>query len=501
MATITTQALRSRLTGGPVATRIAAFDSGFMSLLLPNPDPILRAAGKSIVAYRDIARDSHVGACIRRRKAAVKALEWDVQRHNAPARVFAAVREAFAALDLDAVIGAMLDATLYGYQPLEIDWQPSGGLIVPADVQAKPPEWFCFDAEGQLRFRTKAAPLEGEPLPERKFLLPRQDASYANPYGLGDLALCWWPVVFKKGGMKFWLQFAEKYGSAFSVGKLPRGAEDAERQRLLGELEDLIQNGCAVIPDDGSVELIEMAGKSASADLYERLVKHCRSEISIVLTGTNQTIEVEANRASAYAGMDVAGDLRDADAEIVKAAFDQLIEWMVQINWPGAGAPTFNMWDQHAKDSLQAGRDKSNFEAGARFTRSYWMRQYGYDEADLAADAAVAPAPAAAAALPAAAAAFAAPAGNAGQAGNAAAPDPVAAQTDALDAAAAPEWDALVSRMRELVATASDLPTLQQNMVQAFGGLDTARLEALMAAAFALAQLAGIAAVRDAATD
>lgn len=492
MTTLLTKALRSGLTGGPVATRIAAFDTGFMGLLLPNPDPILRAAGKSLSAYRDIARDSHVGACIRRRKAAVKALEWDVQRHDAPARVFAAVRDAFDALDLDALISATLDATLFGYQPLEIDWQPRSGLIVPADVQAKPPEWFCFDGEGELRFRTRSAPLEGEPLPARKFLLPRQDASYANPYGLADLALCWWPVVFKKGGMKFWLQFAEKYGSAFSVGKLPRGAEDAERQRLLGELEDMIHNGVAVIPDDGSIELLEPAGKSASAELYERLVKHCRSEISIVLTGTNQTIEVEANRASAYAGMDVAGDLRDADAEIVKAAFNQLIGWMVQINWPGAAAPSFGMWDQHAKDSLQAARDKSNFDAGARFTRAYWMRQYGYDEADLAADA-----PAQAAALPTAAAAFAQPPSNAPEAG-AAAPPPVAAAIDALDGAAAPEWDALVSRMRDLVAAASDLGQLQQRLVEAFGGLDTQRLEALMAAAFALAELAGIAAVREA---
>jgi hypothetical protein len=39
--------------------------------------------------------------------------------------------------------------------------------------------------------------------------------------------MCYWPLVFKKGGLKFWLAFTEKFGSAFSVGKLPRSATDA----------------------------------------------------------------------------------------------------------------------------------------------------------------------------------------------------------------------------------------------------------------------------------
>lgn len=34
-------------------------------------------------------------------------------------------------------------------------------------------------------------------------------------------------------------------------------------------------------------------------------------------------------------------------------------------------------------DQLQAARDKSNYDAGARFTNAYWMRAYGYQEGDL----------------------------------------------------------------------------------------------------------------------
>lgn len=504
------------LTTGLVATRVAALDYSALGQLLPNPDPILKATGKDIKTYRDIARDSHVGACIRRRKSAVKALQWGVDRGQAPARVAKAVADMIARLDMERIIGNALDATLYGYAPIEIDWRSGsdgagGGTapfagVWPADLVALPPEWFCFDADNALRFKTRAAPLFGELLPERKFLLPRQDATYQNPYGLGDLALCYWPVVFKKGGMKFWLNFAEKFGSAFLFGTLPRAALAAERAALLDDLEALVQNGVGVIPDDGSVAPVEVAGKSASADLYEKLVLHCRGEISIVLTGTNQTVEASANKASAHAGMDVAGDLRDGDAEIVTAAINQLIRWTVELNWPGQAAPTFSMWDQVAKDKLQADRDKSNHEAGANFTNSFWMRNYGYQASDLADPGAAALQARGLPGLPGlpvtpgapgklAAVAFAAAATAAALAAEPL--DPTAREQAQLASAAAPAWAGMVDQVGALVAAAPDLATLQRTLTNAYGGLDTDALTELMTAAFALAHLKGMVAVRD----
>ncbi|MBL8351209.1 MAG: DUF935 family protein [Burkholderiaceae bacterium] len=486
------------LTEGPVATRVQSLDFSWLGMLLPNPDPILKASGKDIKTYREIARDSHVGACIRRRKAAVKAMQWGLDRGQAAARVSRAVQDMIDALDMERIIGNALEATLYGYAPMEIDWRAgSGGPFAgvwPGDVIALPPEWFCFDADNALRFKTRAQPITGELLPERKFLLPRQDATYQNPYGLGDLALCYWPVVFKKGGMRFWLQFAEKYGSAFAVGKLPRGADAAERTALLADLDSLLQNAVATIPDDGSVELIEMAGKSASADLYERLVTYCRGEISIVLTGTNQTVEADSNRASATAGMGVAEDLRDADAEIVAAAVNQLIAWTVELNWPGQAAPKFSLWDQTAKDELQAARDKSNHDAGAKFTNAYWIRSYGYQAGDLAEPAQPA-LPTAAPGAPAGAmnaVAFAA----AALAGTDAAPDPTAAEQDALASGAAPAWGRMLDQIAALVDQADDLAALQRALVDAFGSLGDDELVKLMAAAFALAELKGMAAAQ-----
>lgn len=496
---VTTLASRG-LASGQVVRRVDSLDFSALGQVLPNPDPILRAAGRSIKTYREIARDSHVGACIRRRKAAVSALHWAVDRGQAPARVASAITDMLGALDMDAAIRQILEAPQYGYAPMEVDWVATPQGLRVRELVALPPEWFCFDPDGVLRFKSRASPVLGELLPERKFLCPRQDATYANPYGLPDLALCYWPTVFMRGGKRFWLNFAEKYGSTFMIGKLPRGVAVEERQKLLDELEALVQNGVAVIPDDGSVAPLESAGKTASADLYERLVLYCRGEISIVQTGTNQTIEASANKASAHAGMDVAGDLRDADAEIVAATLNQLIRWTVELNWPGAAAPSFSLWDQTAKDEMQIGRDKQAYDAGARFHRSYWMRSYGYQDSDLAAEAAAMPAaPPGGAAGAAPALAFAQAAVSAAQAGADPTADPTASTTNRLTSASAPVWAELVGQLEALVQAAPDAPTLQRALTQAYGGLPTDELVKLMAAAFALAELQGIDAARGAA--
>lgn len=469
-----------------LATRARSLDFTALGLWLPNPDPILKAQGKDIATYRDMRTDALVGGCIRRRKSAVKALDWGLDRNKAASRIAKSIEAILGDLDLERIIGQKLDATLYGYQPMEITWQKVGALIVPVDVQAKPPEWFCFDADAQLRFKTRQDPLYGELLPERKFLLPRQDATYQNPYGFADLSMCFWPLLFKKGGMKFWLAFTEKFGSAFMTGKLPRSATSTERTELLDSLEDLIQNGVAVIPDDGSIAPVEMAGKAASADLYEQLVLHNRGEIAIALLGQNQTTEATANKASAGAGLEVTKDLRDGDAKLVAAAVNQLIRWTCELNWGGADAPVWSMWDQEAQDVLQAARDKSNHEAGARYSNAYFERAYGYQVGDLLPEGGATP--------QAGAVAFAEarnPA-NTPAAGWPTPIDPMQTEIDALMQYGQPAWNGMAAQLQAMVDNASSLAQLQQDMTQAYGGLDSEQLVKLMAAAMALAELKGM---------
>jgi len=366
-----------------IATRGRSIDFYALGMYLPNPDPVLKALGKDIKVYQELRADAHVGGCIRRRKAAVKALEWGLDREKAKSRVAKNIEAIFADLPIERIITEMLDAVLYGYQPMEITWQKVGGLVVPVDIVGKPSNWFVFDEENKLRFRTRENSIKGEELPERKFLLPRQDPTYDNPYGFPDLSMVFWPTTFKKGGLKFWVQFTEKYGAPWVIGKHPRGTQDKEADDLLDKLEAMVQDAVAVIPDDSSVEIKEAAGKAGSAEVYERLLHFCRSEVSIALLGQNQTTEANSNRASAQAGLEVTRDIRDGDKSIVEEAFNTLIRWVCELNFSDGARPFFSLWEQEEVDKVLAERDEKLVRAGAKLTSAYFKRAYNLQDGDL----------------------------------------------------------------------------------------------------------------------
>lgn len=462
-----------------IATRASIGQVFGPGLSLPNPDQVLKRLGKGVSAYRELLDDAHVGGCVRRRKAAVKTLEWSFDRGQARTRTAKLVEAVFAKLDMHKIIDEILDAALYGYQPLEVMWDVVGGQWLPVDIVAKPAEWFVFDTENQLRLRTLATP-EGELLPERKFLLARQGATYDNPYGRADLAMCFWPVTFKKGGLKFWVQFTEKYGMPWIIGKQPRSATDDETEKLLDQLDGMVQDAVGVVPDDSSVEIMEASGKTGSAEVYERLLHYCRGDIAIALLGQNQTTEATANKASAVAGFEVTRDIRDGDKSIVESVINTLIRWIGDWNFGDAEMPVFSMWEQEEVDEVLAKRDEALVRAGAVFTRSYFIRAYNLVETDLV----VAPLPPAK--------------GLNVSFAEAIVRDYEEVAADTLAQAVQPTLDQWLSRIRAQLNTAPDLQAFQDALLSEFSELDDAALTDVMALGLACANLAGRGEVSDA---
>lgn len=367
-----------------IATRGRTETGGVSGANLPNPDPILKAQGKDITVYRDLRSSALVGGNIRRRKASVLSLERGLKRGDAPPNVERFITDWLTDLDLDRIIRELLDAPLFGYQPIELMWQPLGLHQVPQDLLGKPAEWFFYDKDNALRFRAKDAGQDGEQCDPRRFIVARQDATYANPYGFPDLSMCFWPATFMKGGLKFWVQFTEKYGSPWVIGKHPRGATDGETELLLNSLEAMVQDAVAAIPDDASVQIIEAAGKAGSAEVYRQLLEYCRSEINVAMLGQNQTTEKDSNHASATAGAEVTKDIRDGDAAIVATALNACIRQVVDINFGSdVVAPLYALWQQEEIDKSLAQRDKALTDSGVKFTNAYWQRTYNLQDGDL----------------------------------------------------------------------------------------------------------------------
>lgn len=365
-----------------IATRAQAIDYFAIGHYLPNPDPVLKKMGRDISAYREVLADSHVAGCARRRKAAVKSLEWRISP-TGNENIDTQLKEMMAQLPLNHIISQILNATLFGYQALEVMWVYDNGRYLPLDVQGKPPEWFVFDEDNQLKLRTKEHYFEGIALPEKKFLLATQEATYENPYGQGDLSKCFWAATFKKGGFKFWLEFTEKYGAPWLVGKHPRTATPTETEDLLDSLEQMLGTAVAAIPDDSSINLLESASKGGSSQVFDDFLRYCKSEISVAILGQDQTTEADANRASATAGLEVLEDIRNDDARLVEGVFNQLLRWICELNFNVEQLPKFELFEQETVDKLQAERDEILSRIGVKFTQQYLQRTYNFEDGDI----------------------------------------------------------------------------------------------------------------------
>ncbi|MEQ8224623.1 MAG: DUF935 family protein, partial [Candidatus Eremiobacterota bacterium] len=282
------------------------------------------------------------------------------------------------------IIKEILNAPLYGYKPLEVTWEQYENLWLPVKVAGKPPEWFCFDSENNLRFRSRESSWDGELLPEKKFLCPQHEASDDNPYGKPVLSNVFWSVTFKKGGWEFWIVFTEKYGMPIFLGKHPPGATKTEKDELAVALENAVRDAVIVISENSNLDLIESPYKANSVQAYKELIKSCNDEISKAILGQTLTTEIgnTGARAASETHFKVRQDIVDSDKNLVMETINELITWIYELNFPGKDIPEFEMWEPEDIDLTLAQRDEILSRTGVKYRKIYFQKNYNLDEED-----------------------------------------------------------------------------------------------------------------------
>jgi phage gp29-like protein len=203
---------------------------------------------------------------------------------------------------------------------------------------------FGFDGAMNLRLLTMANANPGEPLPERKFWSFATGADHDDePYGLGLAHWLYWPVFFKRGGIKFWLIFLEKFGQPTAKGSYPPNATPEEKARLLSALGAIMTDAGVILPEGMAIELIE-AARSGTAD-YTALYDRMNNAIAKVVLGQTLTTEAEGGQYKADVQMDVRQDLVKSDADLICESFNRTVaRWLTEWNFPGAATP--RVWRQ-----------------------------------------------------------------------------------------------------------------------------------------------------------
>ncbi len=357
--------------------------------LFLNPDEVLRSEsrGRGIRLYEDLERDPHLFACLSSRKLAVAGRPWRVTpASDSPedARVAAFCREQLSRANLREALLALLDAVLKGFAVCELIWERQGERIVISELRPRGQHRFLFDEAGSLRLLTPESPVGGEELPERKFVVFSCGSKTGSPYGSGLGAKLFWPVWFKKHGLKYWMVFAERFGSPTVIGKYPPGASPEQQAALLEAISAIQQETGIKIPDSMDIELLE-AVRSSSVNTYAELLSFMNAEVSKVVLG--QTLTTQEGASGSYALGRVHAEVREdiirADAHALAECLSRsAVAWLCQFNFPGRPAARFEFAEgPEAADQAMAERDRLLFrDLGLPVARRHLYAKYGVPE-------------------------------------------------------------------------------------------------------------------------
>ncbi len=356
--------------------------------LLPPTDPVLRyryGTWFGHEAYRDLLSDDQVYSTATQRRLALIARAWEVTPGGKMRRDKAAadfIREILRHVRWDTVCERMWYAIFYGYAVAECLWQRDGRTIVLDEIRVRNHARFGFDPQFNLKLLTTHKP-DGEALPEKKFWHIATGATHDDePYGIGLGHYLYWPVFFKRNGMRFWLKFLDKFGGPSAVGRYPAGTPEADQNKLLEAAGRLRSDSAVIIPEGMSLELLEASrpGRPEYGGFHQVI----DAAIAKVVVGQTMTTDAGSSRSQAEVHYAVREEKVTADAHLIDDSFTRSVaRWLTEWNFPGAAIPKVMRVFEAGTAKERAERDKILFDMGYRPTRQYIEDNYGVEVEDI----------------------------------------------------------------------------------------------------------------------
>jgi len=138
------------------------------------------------------------------------------------------------------------------------------------------------------------------------------------------------------------------------VGKYPQGTTPEEQEVFADQLAHMVEDSVAVIPEGGAVELLSI--NTSGQPLQENLINLSNKEMSKALTSQTLATEIQGNgsRAASETHRERETAVNQSDRAIIKGTFNQLFQWVTELNFTDAVAPKFNFYEkaQSRKDMV-----------------------------------------------------------------------------------------------------------------------------------------------------
>jgi len=236
----------------------------------------------------------------------------------------------------------LLNAVPYGIALCEVVWDFKDGFYVPVDFIPIPRTAINFPHGGSYGVPYLSA--LNKPLDEpNKFIIHRNDKGDGNLWGTPALRSCYWPWKFKQLGFKFWIMAAERLGVPSILAIFDtKTAEEAQRRSA--ELTPVIQNmrsgSSGAFANIKEIKVVDGAIKD-----FETIVKVCNEEISYGITAQS-LMTSEAQYGTKSQGLLHSETYKSTtihDAYLMQQSIQKLFNYFVDVNFPGAAVPAFDI--------------------------------------------------------------------------------------------------------------------------------------------------------------
>lgn len=224
--------------------------------------------------YNDILLDTHLSSVIDKRKAAILSSNIEFHRNGKPDEE---INEQLFSPWFYRCVADILDARFWGFSLLQF---------------YKNDEWIDYD----LVPRKHVDPI-------RKLILTRQTDIQGTSWeefedllfigGSTDLGLLaraapW--IIYKRNTAADWAQFSEVFGMPIQEYTYETDDEEA-RARALQDANSIGSLATFIHGKDTELQLREAGNKTGSAEVYDKFIECCNSEISKLILGNTLTTE------------------------------------------------------------------------------------------------------------------------------------------------------------------------------------------------------------------
>ncbi len=311
--------------------------------------------------------DDHIKGGLRIRKSKAFSFPWDVVPADETPQaeeIAAWVGEALERLDIAETAGDLWTAVPMGFGVNEVVWGQREDRLEIMEINGVHPKFVTQKMEGAL-IKTTGVEIETWKTPY-KFLTMKYDPLFDAPDGLPVLAACYWPYTFKRLGLKFWATLLERFGvpslaAMIENSSAPVAVQEGTDVETIGdisqaiatEMSRLASGGGIVLNNVKDLKVISASGKGEDFELFQTA---CNNAISVAILGNTMTMDSQSRGSQALGTVhaQITEDIGKADSRFIARAINQLIRWMVDLNFGvDVPAPIFG-WDTAGSASWDA---------------------------------------------------------------------------------------------------------------------------------------------------